>query len=189
MNADEAITPPQPEVERIQQRNVSRLAVQLCLIALGYALVLGHWMFVNHVSNVWSAAHPADDMASVSVPFLHFFHACFLMIPTFWLIKLMSKFEKVYAAFSKVLVWFSLTAPVLLALFLVSPLREIVADPFIMRFLASPFVLLGLVISRWMARSDRAKRLTFWALVIEGVTLVIAVALFFGEIALTHRTH
>jgi len=199
MNGNEANTPPHPQIERLQQRSQSRLTalllsielswrVQLGLIALGYAVILGHWIFVNHLSNSWSAAHPADDMASLSVPFLHFFHACSLMIPTIWLIRVMSKFERVYTAFSNFLVWFSLTAPVLLALFLVSPRREMIADPFIMRLLASPFVLLGIAISRLMARSGQAKRLTVRALVIEGVTLVIAVALFFTWVV-THRTH
>jgi hypothetical protein len=146
-------------------------------------------MFVDHQADVWSAAHPADDMAGLSVPFLHFFHACFLMIPTASLIWVMSKFERIYAAFSKSLVWLSLTAPVLLALFLVIPPRDMIADPFIMRLLASPFVLLGIASSRLMARSGQAKRLTVWALVIEGVTLVMAVALLFTRVALTHRTH
>jgi hypothetical protein len=47
----------------------------------------------------------------------------------------------------------------------------------------SPFVLVGIGISRWMARFDLAKKMTFWALVVEGVTLaIIAGVLFFGRV-------
>jgi len=41
----------------------------------------------------------------------------------------------------------------------------------------SPFILVGIGVSRLVARFDRAKRLLSYALLIEGLTLAIAVAL------------
>jgi hypothetical protein len=191
----------QSETARVQQGNQSRLAallshiparvlsgrvsprVQLGLIAFGLALVVTDWVFINHLDNVWIAAHPDDDMATLSQDVHHLFHACLLMVPIFWLIWLMSKYETVYTAYSKFLFWLSVTSPVCLAVLFVRPLREIFADPCLLRFQASPFVLVGIGISRWMARFDLAKKLTFRALAIEGVTLgIIAGVLFFSRV-------
>jgi hypothetical protein len=153
------------------------------LIAFGFALVLAHWMYAIHLDNIWIAAHPDDDMATLSEGLDHFLHACLLMVPILWSIWLMSKYETVYTAYSKFLFWLSVTAPVCLALFFVRPLKEIFTDPCLIRFLASPFVLVGMAFSRWMARCDLAKKLTLWALVVEGVTLGIIVGvLFFGRV-------
>jgi hypothetical protein len=44
--------------------------------------------------------------------------------------------------------------------------------------LLSPFILVGIGISRLVARFDRAKKLASYALLIEGLTLGIAVVLF-----------
>ena len=153
------------------------------MIAFGFALVLAHWIYGIHLDNIWIAAHPDDDMATLSEGLDHFLHACLLMVPILWLIWLMSKYETVYTAYSKFLFWLSVTLPVCLAVFFVRPLREIFVDPCLIRFVASPFVFVGIGISRWMARFDLAKKLTFRALVIEGVTLgIIAGVLFFGRV-------
>ena len=46
------------------------------------------------------------------------------------------------------------------------------------RLISSPFVIVGLGFSRLLARFARAKRLTFYALMIEILTLVFLVAAF-----------
>jgi hypothetical protein len=46
------------------------------------------------------------------------------------------------------------------------------------RLFCSPVVIVGLVVSRLLARFDRAKRLTLYALLIEVLTLALTVALF-----------
>jgi hypothetical protein len=158
------------------------LRVQLSLIVFGFALVLAHWMYAIHLDDIWVAAHPDDDMATLSQGLDSFLHACLLMVPILWLIWLMSKYEAVYIVYSKALFWVSLTAPLCFAVFFVRPLKEMFVDLLLIRFWASPFVLVGIGISRWMARFDLAKKLTFWALVIEGVTLgIIAGVLFIGR--------
>jgi hypothetical protein len=128
MNSRKSDTPRQSEADRLRRRYESRPAaflswletywrVHLGLIALGVALVLANWMYLIHLDNVWTAAHPQDasgGMAAFSEALYHFFHASMLMIPTLWLILLMSRFETVYAAYSKFLFWLSATLPVLM---------------------------------------------------------------------------
>jgi hypothetical protein len=46
------------------------------------------------------------------------------------------------------------------------------------RLFGSPIVIVGLAVSRLLARFDRAKRLTLYALLIEVLTLALAAALF-----------
>jgi hypothetical protein len=133
-------------------------------------------MFAIHLDNVWSAADPADDMRSLAVDFSHLLHACSLMIPTLWLILLTAKFERVYTAYSRFLFWLSVTLPVLMAVCVASP--SLFADALVARLMVTPFILVGMAFSRWMARSDLSKRLTFRALVIEGAAFGASVALF-----------
>jgi len=157
------------------------------MVGLGYALVLTSWGGAVFMRDLYEKAHPEDANASggmyaFSAAITDIFHAILLMVPTVFSIRLMSKFEAVYTAYSKFLFWLSLSAPVLLAVSLVGPLEKIFAAPCLIRLMASPFVFLGIGISRWVARFDRAKKLTFWALVIEGVTLGIGMVLFFSGV-------
>jgi hypothetical protein len=46
------------------------------------------------------------------------------------------------------------------------------------RLFGSPIIIVGLIVSRLLARFDRAKRLTSYALLIEVLTLVLIAALF-----------
>jgi hypothetical protein len=43
--------------------------------------------------------------------------------------------------------------------------------------MGSPFILVGIVVSRLVARFDRAKKMVSYALLIEGLTLGVAIAL------------
>jgi hypothetical protein len=54
------------------------------------------------------------------------------------------------------------------------------------RILESPIALVGMGISRFAARFDRAKRLTSYALLVEGLTLGLLVAYFTGAVFI-HR--
>jgi len=90
------------------------------------------------------------------------------------------KSEELYARYAKVLLGVSITAPVSLALFMIpavsqgtSLLGQICVD----RMFASPLVLAGLAFSRLLARFDRAKRLTVYALIVETLTLLLMVGL------------
>jgi len=191
MNGQEFDNPRQSEADRLRRRYESRPAaflswierywrVHLGLIVLAAALVLADWMYVIHLDNVWSAAHPQDangGMAAFSVALYHFFHACMLMIAILWLILLMSRFETVYAAYSKFLFGVSVTLPALMAVCFASP--KWFVNPLFIRLLVSPFFLVAMAFSRWMARFGAAKKLTFLAFLMEGAALGSAVVLFY----------
>jgi hypothetical protein len=59
---------------------------------------------------------------------------------------------------------------------------KLFANPLVIRLVASPFLLAVIGISRWIARFDIAEKLTFRALVIEGVSLGVAVILGFAGV-------
>src|SRR5208283_522683 len=89
--------------------------------------------------------------------------------------------EDLYTRYSKVLLGLSVTAPICLGMFSIPAVNQgtmflgwICLD----RMLGSPVVIVGLVFSRLLARFDRAKRLTFYALLIEVLTLAFMAALF-----------
>src|SRR5579864_8236753 len=107
------------------------------------------------------------------------FIVCLFMIPTVFLIWVIAKFEPVYTAYSQFLMGLSLSAPVCLSAFLLG--ENQVAQSFVSlclyRLLGSPFILVGIGISRSVATFGRAKRLVSYALLIEGFTIVAAVAL------------
>ena len=93
----------------------------------------------------------------------------------------MAKYESAYTTYSQLLVGLSLSAPVCLSLFVFD--KNHVAESLLIvclcRLVGSPFVLVGIIVSRLVARFDRAKKLTLYALLIEGSTLGIAIALLF----------
>ncbi len=97
-----------------------------------------------------------------------------------WTVSGKSRFEGGYTVYAQLLVGVSLSAPVCLGLFVLDKnhLMESLLDLCLYRFVASPFILVGLVFSRLAARFERAKRLTSYALLIEGLTLGIALRSF-----------
>jgi len=111
--------------------------------------------------------------------FLYIFIACLFMVPTFFLIWITAKFEVFYTAYSKFLLGLSLSAPVCLSVFYLGEnhVGQTLLNICLFRLLWLPFILLGIGMSRIVARFDRAKRFTSYAFLIEGLTLVVAVAL------------
>ena len=81
--------------------------------------------------------------------------------------------------FAGLLVGISLSAPVCLGLFVLDKnhMTESLLTLCLCRLVASPFVLVGIGVSRVVARFDRAKKLTSYALLIEGLSLGIAIAM------------
>ena len=66
-------------------------------------------------------------------------------------------------------------------------LGERLVDLLLFRLLGSPFLLAGIGISWSVTRFNRAKRLVAYALLIEGLTLVFAVALLIFEAGTKNR--
>ena len=111
--------------------------------------------------------------------FLLIFIACLFMVPTVFLIWVTARFEAFYTAYSKFLLGVSLSAPVCLGVlyFGENHVGQSLINLCLYRLMWLPFILVGMGISRLVARFDRARRFASYALLIEGLTLAIAVAL------------
>jgi hypothetical protein len=162
------------------------LRAQLGLVAAGYAVVLviaallvfaRYLLYVNHPQD----AAAAGGMYAGGDWILEIFIGCMLLVPTFALVLVIRKSENLYTGYSKVLLAFSLTAPISLGLLSIPAVGQgtmLMGWLCLDRLLCSPVVIVGLVVSRLLAQFDRAKRLTLYALLIEVLTLVLTAALF-----------
>lgn len=155
--------------------------VQLGLVALGYAAVMvvtAGLLFVRHLQELQNPAEASGGMWAAGDAFLYIFIAGLFMVPTAFLIWVTAKFEAFYIAYSKFLLALSLSAPVCLGVFYLGEhhVGESLINLCLVRLLCLPLILLGMGISRLVAR-DRAKRFASYALLIEGLTFVVAVAL------------
>ena len=156
--------------------------MQLGLVGLGYAAVSAFaaaLLFVRHLQELKYPAEASGGMWAAGDAFLYIFIACLFMVPTFFLIWITAKFEVFYTAYSKFLLGLSLSAPVCLSVFYLGEnhVGQTLLNICLFRLLWLPFILLGIGMSRIVARFDRAKRFTSYAFLIEGLTLVVAVAL------------
>ena len=111
---------------------------------------------------------------------LHLFIGCLFLIPTVFLIGIIAKFEALFTVYSRFLLGLSLSAPVCLSVVLLGD--KYVAPSLswfcFFRILQSPMVLVGMGISRIAARFDRPRKLVSYALLVEGLTLVLLIAAF-----------
>jgi hypothetical protein len=160
---------------------------QLILVGAGYAGVLAiatalvfarYMLYINHPQDVAAAGgmYAGGDLI------LEVFIGCMFLVPTFLLAFVLRKSESLYSGYSKIMLGLSLTAPICLGVSSIPAVSQgsgILGWICMDRLLCSPLVITGLGFSRLLARFDRAKRLTFYALLIEVVTLVLMVALFF----------
>jgi uncharacterized membrane protein len=166
--------------------NPTSLRTQLWFVGLGYAavslvaavLILARYL-LEHIHRAEVTA--AGGMYAFGDLMLAIFIACLFMVPTVFLVWVMAKHESVYTTYSQFLVGLSLSAPVCLSLFVFgkSHVSESLRIFCLCRLVGSPFVFVGIGVSRFVARFAQAKRLTSYALLIEGLTLGIAVALLF----------
>jgi hypothetical protein len=110
---------------------------------------------------------------------LGIFIAGLFLIPTVFLVWVMAKHEAVYTTYSQLLFGLALSAPVCLGLFVLGKnhVSESLSVVCLCRLVSSPFIFVGMVVSRVVARFHQAKKLTFYALLVEGLTLGIAVVL------------
>ena len=166
--------------------------IQIGLVALGYAGALGiaalliawrYWQYATHPadaafsSGMWAGGDLILELVIVGM----------FLVVTFFLVLVIAKSENAYTIYSKVLVGVSLTAPLSVALTAIPAISRgdfivysILGYACLFRLFASPLVAFGIGMSRLFARFPRPKRLTIYALAIEGLTLVvIAASLFF----------
>ncbi len=161
--------------------------MQLGLVATGYAVVIGasaalvfarYMLYVRHPND----AAAAGGMYAFGDMMLGFFIIGLFLLPTFFLVLVLSKSETAYTRYAKVMLAISLTAPICLGLLNIPAISQskMFLGWFCMgRLMASPVMILAIGMSRVFARFDRAKRLTLYALLVETLTLVLMVGLFF----------
>ena len=156
--------------------------VQLRLVALAYVAVLAVAVTLLYARHLQALKYPVEasgGMWAFGNTLLYLFIACLFMVPTIVLLLVIAKFEPIYIAYSHLLLGLSVSAPVCLGTVLFSPghFAENVIVFSWFRLFWSPFILMGIGVSRLAARFDRAKRLVSYALLIEGLNLGIAIAL------------
>jgi len=137
-------------------------------------------LYVNHPQDVAAAG----GMYAAGDWMLEIIIGCMLLVPTFALALVVRKSENLSTGYSKVLLGLSLTAPICLGLLCIAAVGQrtmLLGWICLDRLLCSPVVIIGLVVSRLLARFDRAKRLTLYALLIEILTLTLMVGVFLLE--------
>jgi hypothetical protein len=162
------------------------LRTQLVLVAAFYAVVIAAaalLLFVRHLQYVYypGAVAASGGMYAAGDWMLVIFIGCMFLVPTFILGLVIRKSEHLYVGYAKVLVGLSLTAPICLGVLSIPAVNQgtmLLGWVCLGRLLVSPVVILGLVVSRFLARFDPAKRLTLYALLIEVLTLALTAALF-----------
>jgi hypothetical protein len=155
--------------------------VQLRLVAAGYAAVLAITVGLIIMRYLQYVRHP-DDVAAYGGMWaggdmmLELFICFLLMVPTLFLVFVIRKSETASETYAKVLFGISVTAPVSAALIAIPAIGQsnmILGWFCLFRVLGSPVVLIWLIVSRLLARFDRQKRWTSYALLVETLTLVV----------------
>jgi hypothetical protein len=160
---------------------------QLWLVAFGYAAVFvvgAILIYGRHLQELKYPVEASGGMWAAGDALLGIFIGCLFMIPTAFLIWVIARFESFYAAYSQFLLGVSLSAPLCLSVLLLGEgqTAQSLGVLCLYRLLGSPFILVGIGISRLLARFDRAKRLASYALLIEGLTIAAALMLFIHAI-------
>ena len=147
------------------------------LVAAALLVYMRYLLYVNHPQDVAAAG----GMYAAGDWMLEIIIGCMLLVPTFVLVLVIRKTENLYTGYSKVLLGLSLTAPISLGVVSIPAVGQstmLLGWICLDRLLCSPVVIVGLLVSRVLARFDRAKRLTLYAVLIEVATLVLMVGLF-----------
>jgi hypothetical protein len=121
---------------------------------------------------------------------LEMFIAGALLVPTVLLVLVIRKSEAAYTIYSKVLLALSLSAPLSFGLLCIPGVSSgpgWLGFVCLYRLEVSPFTLAAAGFSRGAARFQTSKRLTVFALLAEGLTLVAVVSAFAFSVLSHHR--
>jgi hypothetical protein len=156
--------------------------LQLRLVKASYAVVavvsalLIYERYLRYVRNPQDVA-AAGGMYAGGDLLLEIFLCFLFLVPTVALVLVIRKSESAYTAYAKVLLGLSLTAPISVVLLAIPVLNQWYwGDACIFRLFAIPIVVVVLIFSLWLTRFARARRLISYALLIEGLTLVVVIA-------------
>jgi hypothetical protein len=159
--------------------------LQLRLVAASYAAVgvvsalLIYGRYLQYVRNPQDVAASSGMYAGGDL-MLEIFICFLFLVPTVALVFVIRKSESRYTAYAKVLLGLSLTAPISVGLLIIPVLNQWYwGDAIVFRLFAIPIVVVVLIFSRWLTRFARARRLIFYALLIEGLTFVVILASLF----------
>jgi hypothetical protein len=156
--------------------------LQLRLVVVSYATVVVVSALLIYKRYLQYALNPQDVAASSGMyaggDLLLEIFICFLfLVPTVFLVFVIRKSESAYTTYAKVLLGLSLTAPISIGLLIIPVLNQWYwGDAIIFRLFAIPIVVIVLIFSRWLTRFTHARRLISYALLIEGLTLVVVIA-------------
>jgi hypothetical protein len=152
--------------------HVSR--VQLGVVAVGYVAVLlasALLLFWRHLQYMRASDVDASGgMWAFGDLLLELFIAGLFLIPTLLLAFFLRKSERAYTRYSQVLLGFAITAPLCIGTLFIPAVGQ--SDSFLGwfclgRISASPVFLVGLILSRLLARFRRAKRLIMYGILAE----------------------
>jgi len=159
--------------------------LQLRLVAASYAMVgvvsalLICERYLQYVRNPQDVAASGGMYAGGDL-LLEIFICFLVLVPTIALVLVIRKSESWYTAYAKVLLGLSLTAPLSVGLLIIPVFNQWYwGDACIFRLFAIPIVVVVLIFSRWLTRFARARRLIFYALLIEGLTFVVIISSLF----------
>jgi len=159
--------------------------LQLRLVAASYAVVgvvsalLVYKRYLQYVRNPQDVAASSGMYAGGDL-LLEIFICLLFLLPTVALVFVIRKSEALYTAYAKVLLGLSWTAPISVGMLIIPVLNQWYwGDACIFRLFAIPIVVVVLIFSRWLTRFARARRLIFYALLIEGLTFFVIIASLF----------
>jgi hypothetical protein len=167
---------------------------QVSLVAAGYgvaaliSVALVSWRYLQY-----SFATEADKQSAMwgfGDWMLEIFILGLFLIPTFFLLLAIAKSEPASILYSKILLAFSMTSPLSIALMFIPAIAQGWMPGILLmyRVLGSPMILVGIVLSRIMAKFPRAKRLSSYALAVELGTLVLMMGSMFSPVMLRGDT-
>ena len=146
-------------------------AAYVCVLAVSSALVVMRYMqYVLHANDV----DASGGMWAFGDAMLGLFIACLFLVPTFWLAFVLRNSEALYTTYSKVVFGVGVSAPLCLGVMAIPAVGQS-NNPLgwvcLYRLMCAPVVLVGMAISRALARFPRAKRMTSCAVAIELLTI------------------
>jgi hypothetical protein len=167
-----------------QTTSVQMSSVQLSVVAVGYVAVLVVSAALIYARHLQYVIHSADIDASGGMWafgdwMLELFIAGLFLIPTLLLAFFVRKSETASTRYSQALLGIAITAPVCIGVLAIPAVAQ--GNSFfgwfcLGRISTSPVLLVGLVLSRLLARFKPAKRLLVYGLLVELSTYALLLA-------------
>jgi hypothetical protein len=163
----------------------SRSQLQLRFVVASYGVVIAVSALLICERYLQYVRNPQDVAASSGMYaggdlLLELFIGFLFLVPTTALVFVIRKSESWYTTYAKALLGLSATAPISAGLLVTPVLNQWYwGDACIFRLFAIPMVIPILILSWWLTRFARARRLISYALLIEGLTFVLIIASLF----------